>query len=420
MPDLLAELRWRGLVHEATPGLDAHLARGPLTAYCGFDPTAPSLQLGNLVPLMLLQHLQRAGHRPIVLMGGGTGLIGDPSGKRTERPLLSPEELRANLEAQWAQMAGFLDFRADRARLIDNAEWLVPERLVDFLRTVGKHFTINVMLQKESVKARLESGLSFTEFSYMLLQAYDYLELFRRHRCTLQVGGSDQWGNITAGVDLVRRTEGAEVHGLVAPLVTTAAGAKFGKSEAGAIYLDPKMTSPFKFRQFWVNTDDRDVEQYLKLFSLRPREGPDGLDALLRRQAEDPAGRAAQQALAFEMTERVHGRAATDAVTQAASILFGEWDPHRAEADTFVVLAQEIPTAAVGGGATLVDALAGAGLVKSRSEARRQIEQGGIYVNQQRIQDAARTLEAADWLAGGYVLLRKGKKDYALLRRAPA
>ncbi|HSB53933.1 MAG TPA: tyrosine--tRNA ligase, partial [Gemmatimonadales bacterium] len=252
MSDLLAELRWRGLLHEATPGLDAHLARGPLTAYCGFDPTARSLQLGNLVPLMLLHHLQRAGHRPIVLMGGGTGLIGDPSGKRTERPLLPPEELRANLEAQRAQMAQFLDFRDDRALLVDNADWLVPERLVDFLRTVGKHFTINIMLQKESVKARLESGLSFTEFSYMLLQAYDYLELFRRHRCTLQVGGSDQWGNITAGVDLVRRTEGAEVHGLVAPLITMASGAKFGKSESGAIYLDAALTSPYKFHQFWV------------------------------------------------------------------------------------------------------------------------------------------------------------------------
>ncbi len=419
MSDLLAELRWRGLLHEATPGLDAHLARGPLTAYCGFDPTARSLQLGNLVPLMLLQHLQRAGHRPIVLMGGGTGLIGDPSGKRTERPLLPPEELRANLEAQRAQMAQFLDFRDDRALLVDNAEWLVPERLVDFLRNVGKHFTINIMLQKESVKARLESGLSFTEFSYMLLQAYDYLELFRRHRCTLQVGGSDQWGNITAGVELVRRTEGAEVHGLVAPLITMASGAKFGKSETGAIYLDAALTSPYKFHQFWVNTDDRDVGTYLRLFSLRPKDGPEGLDPLLAMHAEDPAKREAQHQLADEMTERVHGTAAMESVVAAAAILFSEWDPHRVKPDAFAVLEAEIPTATLSSeSATLVDAVVAAGLVKSKGEARRQIEQGGIYVNQARATDPNGTLGADDWLAGGHVLLRKGKKDYALVRRA--
>ena len=419
MSDLLAELRWRGLLHEATPGLDAHLARGPLTAYCGFDPTARSLQLGNLVPLMLLQHLQRAGHRPIVLMGGGTGLIGDPSGKRSERPLLPPEELRANLEAQRAQMAQFLDFRGDRALLIDNADWLVPERLVDFLRNVGKHFTINIMLQKESVKARLESGLSFTEFSYMLLQAYDYLELFRRHRCTLQVGGSDQWGNITAGVELVRRTEGAEVHGLVAPLITMASGAKFGKSETGAIYLDAALTSPYRFHQFWVNTDDRDVGTYLRLFSLRPNDGPEGLDPLLALHAEDPAKREAQHRLADEMTERVHGKAALESVVAAAAILFSEWDPHRVKADAFAVLGAEIPTATLSSeSATLVDAVVAAGLAKSKGEARRQIEQGGIYVNQARAKDPNGTLGAGDWLAGGHVLLRKGKKDYALLRRA--
>jgi tyrosyl-tRNA synthetase len=421
MSDLLAELQWRGLLHEATPGLDAHLARGPLTAYCGFDPTAPSLQLGNLVPLMLLQHLQRAGHRPIVLMGGGTGLIGDPSGKRTERPLLSPEELRANLEAQRAQMARFLDFSGDRARLVDNAEWLVPERLVDFLRTVGKHFTINIMLQKESVKARLEGGLSFTEFSYMLLQAYDYLELYRRQRCTLQVGGSDQWGNITAGVELIRRTEGVEVHGLVAPLIATASGAKFGKSEAGAIYLDARMTSPYKFYQFWVNADDGDVGTYLRLFSLRPKHGPDGIDPLLTMHAKNPAKREAQHHLANEMTERVHGKSAMESVVAAVAILFSEWDPRRVKADAFDVLAQEIPTAMVSvDQVTLVDAVVAAGLAKSKSEARRQIEQGGIYLNQERAQDVNRALASADWLAGGHLLLRKGKKEYALLRRGPA
>jgi tyrosyl-tRNA synthetase len=420
MSGLLAELTWRGFVHDATPGLDAHLARGPVTAYCGFDPTAPSLQLGNLVPVMLLQQLQRAGHRPIVLMGGGTGLIGDPSGRRSERPLLSPEELRANLERQRAQLVRFLDFDGDRALLRDNADWLVPARLVDFLRDVGKHFTINLMLQKESVKARLDSGLSFTEFSYMLLQAYDYLQIFEREQCTLQVGGSDQWGNITAGVDLIRRVKGAEVHGLVAPLITTAAGAKFGKSEEGAIYLDPALTSPYKFYQFWVNADDRDVEQYLKLFSLRPRDGAEGIDALMQRHRIEPARREAQHRLASEATERVHGKPVMESVVAASAILFSEWDPQRVAPGAFDVLAREIPTAPVGAidGLALVDALVTVGLVKSKSDARRQIEQGGVYVNQQREMDANRVLGAADLLAGRNVVVRKGKKDYGLLRVA--
>jgi len=418
MTGLLADLQWRGFVHAATPGLEAHLAGGSITAYCGFDPTASSLQLGNLIPLMLLNHFQLAGHRPIVLMGGGTGLIGDPSGKRAERPLLSKDDLRANLERQRAQMGRFLDFTGDRALLRDNAEWLVPAGLVDFLRDTGKHFTINLMLQKESVKARLDSGLSFTEFSYMLLQAYDYLQLFEREQCTLQVGGSDQWGNITAGVDLVRRIKGAEVHGLVAPLITTAAGAKFGKSETGAIYLDPALTSPYKFYQFWVNTDDRDVGTYLKLFSLRPRHSADGIDALLEAHQKDPAKREAQRALANEVTERVHGKPVMESVAAASAILFSEWDPKQVVPGAFDVLAGEIPKATVStvDGLFLVDALVSVGMVKSKSEARRQIEQGGVYVNLQRETDVNRALGAADLLAGRNVLLRKGKKEYGLLQ----
>jgi tyrosyl-tRNA synthetase len=421
MSGLVAELQWRGLLHEATPGLEEHLEhQRPVTVYCGFDPTAPSLQLGNLVPLMLLEHLQRGGHRPIVLMGGGTGLIGDPSGKPGERPLLSLEAARANVERQREQMARFLDFTADRAKFANNADWLEPERLIDFLRTVGKHFTINIMLQKESVKARLEAGLSFTEFSYMLLQAYDYLQLFDREQCTLQVGGSDQWGNITAGIDLVRRARSVEVHGLVAPLITTATGAKFGKSEAGAIYLDPALTSPYKFYQFWMNTDDRDVETYLKLFSLRPKDGPDGIAALMGMQTRHPGHREAQGYLANELTERVHGKDAMESVVAASAILFGDWDPQRAQAGAFDILAQEIPTAAVPRtGVALVDSLVASGLVKSKSEARRQLEQGGIYVNEKR-ETADRPLADGDWLAGGNLLLRKGKKDYALLRVGPA
>jgi len=418
MTDLFAELEWRGFVHHATPGLKTHLAKGPVSAYCGFDPTAPSLQLGNLMPIMLLLQLQRAGHRPIVVMGGGTGLIGDPSGKRAERPLLTPQQITEHVQRMRDQMAQFLDFDPGPAAalLVDNAKWLVPQKLVDFLRDIGKHFTVNVMLQKESVQARLESGLSYTEFSYMLLQAYDYLHLYRKERCTLQVGGSDQWGNITAGVDLIRRLENGEAHGLVAPLVTTAAGAKFGKSDAGAaIYLDPALTSPYKFYQFWVNTDDRDVEGYLKLFTLKAREE---IKQLLVEHQKDAGARTAQRELARDVTERVHGAAAVNGATAVNAILFSDRDPRQVEAGAFDVMAQEIPTSTVTArdGMSLVDALVQVGLVKSKSEARRSIEQGGVYVNQQRVKEVDRTLEPGDWLAGRNVLLRKGKKDYALLR----
>ena len=415
--NLLQELEWRGFVQQATPGLAAHFAKGPVTAYCGFDPTAPSLQLGNLMPLMLLANLQRAGNRPIVLMGGGTGLIGDPSGKAGERPLLSKEQIRENLQRQRDQMARFLQFGAGptAALLLDNARWLGDQKLIDFLRDVGKHFTVNVMLQKESVKARLETGLSFTEFSYMLLQAYDFLHLFRERQCTLQVGGSDQWGNITAGCELIRRVANAEVHALVAPLVTMASGQKFGKTETGAIYLDPQLTSPYKLYQFWINVDDRDVEKYLKLFTLKARSE---IEELAAQQQRDPAGRPAQRALAADVTTRVHGADVLQGVVRASAILFGEEESRSADARVFDILAQEIPTAtAEGADTTIVDAVIQAGLAKSKNEARRAIEQGGIYLNQQRIDDAARTLGPGDWIAGRNALLRKGKKEYALLRK---
>jgi len=416
MPDVFTELEWRGFVQQATPELRAHLASGRRTVYCGFDPTAPSLQLGNLMPLMLLRHLQLAGHRPIVLMGGGTGLIGDPSGKRDERPLLSKEQIRENLHRQRDQMGRLLDFDAKEVRplVLDNADWLVPQRLVDFLRDVGKHFTVNLMLQKESVQGRLDAGISYTEFSYMLLQAYDFLHLFRKERCTVQVGGSDQWGNITAGIDLIRRVEGGEAHGLVAPLVTTASGAKFGKSEAGALWLDPEMTSPYKFYQYWINVDDRDLEGYLKL----SKDGPQGIASLLKNHAKDPGRREAQSVLARDITTLVHGKDAAHNATSVSAILFGEFDPRAVKEGVYDAMAREIPTATVSGNAIpLVDALVQAGLVKSKSEARRQIEQGGIYVNQQREDRVDRELESRDWLAGRNMLLRKGKKDYALLRR---
>ena len=416
MSNLFTELEWRGFVHHATQGIGTHLVEGRRTVYCGFDPTAPSLQLGNLMPIMLLRHFQLAGHKPLVLMGGGTGLIGDPSGKRSERPLLSKDQIRENLQRQRDQMAKLLDFDGPaQALVLNNADWLVKQSLVDFLRDIGKHFSVNIMLQKESVKARLDTGISYTEFSYMLLQAYDFLHLFRERACTIQVGGSDQWGNITAGIDLIRRVDGGEAHGLVAPLVTTASGAKFGKTEAGAMYLDPARTSPYKFYQFWYNVDDRDVEAYLKLFTLLPR--PE-IEAQIKTHKKDPSRREAQGKLAVVVTTMVHGKDAAYNATAVNAILFSDLDPRQVEPTALDLLAQEIPTARVesSDGLSLVDAVVQAGLAKSKSEARRAIEQGGIYVNQQRVKDPAHKIESPDWLSGGSLLLRKGKKDYALLR----
>ena len=421
MSDLFAELEWRGFVQEATRGLAAHLGGGGRTLYCGFDPTAPSLQLGNLVPLMLLRQFQRAGHKPVLLMGGGTGLIGDPSGKRSERPLLSPAEIREHLQRMRDQAARFLDFDPGPAQalVVNNADWLGPQRLIEFLRDVGKHFSVNIMLQKESVQARLGTGLSYTEFSYMLLQAYDFLHLYRRERCTLQVGGSDQWGNITAGIDLIRRIENGEAHGLVAPLVTTATGKKFGKSEAGAVWLDPALTPPYRFFQYWMNVDDRDLERYLKLFTTLSTSGPHGIDSLLASHARDPGRREGQSVLARELTTTVHGEEATENAASVSAILFGDFDPRRAKEAVFRELAREIPTSTVSARELpLVDALVQAGLVKSKSAARRQIEQGGVYMNQERVTEVERHVGGSDWLAGRYVLLRKGKKEYGLLQVA--
>ena len=416
--NVLQELEWRGFVQQATPGLAEHFAKGPVTAYCGFDPTAPSLQIGNLVPLMLLANLQRGGHRPIVLMGGGTGMIGDPAGKPGERQLLSKEQIRDNVHRMRDQAAKILEFGAGptAALLLDNAKWLVEQRVIDFLRDVGKHFTVNIMLQKESVQSRLSTGLSYTEFSYMLLQAYDFLHLFRERQCTTQVGGAEQWGNITAGIELIRRVENKDAHGLVAPLVTMASGQKFGKTEAGAIYLDPKLTSPYKFYQFWMNTDDRDVEKYLKLFTLKSRAD---IDAAMAEHKRNPAGRPGQRALAADVTTRVHGADLLAGVQAASAILFGE-EQAEVHPQVFDILATEIPTVAVEGpadGVALVDLVTRSGLAKSKSEARRSIEQGGIYVNQQRVNDVARMIESHDWIDGRNLLLRKGKKEYALLRR---
>ena len=417
MPSLLAVLTERGLVHDATPGLAERLGTGPITGYVGFDPTADSLHVGSLLPVMLLAWLQRLGGRPIVLVGGGTGLVGDPSGKRGERPMLAEAEIAANAAAIRNQLARFVSFEGgNAARLLDNAEWLRPLNLLDFLRDVGKHFTVNYMLQKESVKARLESGISFTEFAYMLVQAYDFLHLFHTERCELQMGGSDQWGNITAGIELIARRERAVAHGLVCPLLTAAAGGKFGKSEDGNVWLDPAKTSPYRFHQFWLNSDDRDVERLLRLFTFRPLEE---IAAVIARQSADPGRRPAQRLLAEDVTARVHGEATTRRVIAASGILFGDGELRDADADTLAIVAGEVPVvpldrARLDAGVPLVDALVGAGLASSKADARRGLQGNGFSVNGEKLA-AERALGARDLLAGRYIVLQKGRKHFALM-----
>ena len=417
MPSLLAVLTERGLIHDATPALAERLGTGPITGYVGFDPTADSLHVGSLLPVMLLAWLQRLGGRPIVLVGGGTGLVGDPSGKRGERPMLAEAEIAANAAAIRNQLARFVSFEGgNAARLLDNAEWLRPLNLLDFLRDVGKHFTVNYMLQKESVKARLESGISFTEFAYMLVQAYDFLHLFHTERCELQMGGSDQWGNITAGIELIARRERAVAHGLVCPLLTAAAGGKFGKSEDGNVWLDPAKTSPYRFHQFWLNSDDRDVERLLRLFTFRPLEE---IAAVIARQSADPGRRPAQRLLAEDVTARVHGEATTRRVIAASGILFGDGELRDADADTLAIVAGEVPVvpldrARLDAGVPLVDALVGAGLASSKADARRGLQGNGFSVNGEKLA-AERALGARDLLAGRYIVLQKGRKHFALM-----
>jgi tyrosyl-tRNA synthetase len=417
MSDLLTELRARGFVQDVTPGVAERLSRGPITGYVGFDPTADSLHVGNLVPVMGLAWLQRFGGTPIVLVGGGTGMVGDPSGKRTERPMLTVERIDQNTAAIQRQLEHFVRFDGpNAARVRNNADWLRPLGLMEFLRDTGKHFTLSYMLQKESVKSRLETGISYTEFSYMLVQAYDFWHLWTHERCELQMGGSDQWGNITAGTELISRREGAQAHGLVFPLLTTAGGDKFGKSEAGNVWLDPSKTSPYQFYQFWLNTDDRDVERLLRFFTFRPL--PD-IAAMMAQQTADPSKRLAQRQLAEELTARVHGEATTKGVIAASRLLFGGVNLAEAGPEVFQVLAGEIPTVRLATselvGLGVVEALVRAGLASSKGEARRGIQQSGFSLNGSPLADAERALGSEDLLGGNYILLQKGRRSYALL-----
>ena len=409
---LLDELSWRGMVYQHTDGLADALATDSVSAYAGFDPTAASLHVGHLVPVMGLAHLQRAGHRPIALVGGGTGMIGDPSGKTAERQLVSVEEIEKNSRAIEKQLERFLDFSGPKAaRMRDNATWLRPLKAVEFMRDVGKHFTVNYMLAKDSVQSRIEGGISFTEFSYMLLQAYDFLELHRREGVTLQIGGSDQWGNITAGLELIRRVEGKTAHALTMPLVTTASGSKFGKTESGAVWLDAARTSPYKFYQYWINVDDRDAGKYLRLFTLMPRAEIEALDKLL---TSAPEKREAQQALARNMTARVHGEEAGRVAEEVSRVLFGKADPTSLTEPVLRALSEEVPFAESRETPALLDALVTLKLAASKSAARRLVDQGGVYVNGQRASEET-DLAAAKPLAGGYHLIRKGARDYGLI-----
>ena len=419
--DLIAELEWRGLLYDASEGAREALAAGPTTGYIGFDPTAASLHVGSLLPILQLARLQRAGHLPIALVGGGTGLIGDPSGKTQERMLLSIEQVDANLAGIRAQLERFLDFDAPRnaARIVNNADWLRPLELIAFLRDVGKHFTVNYMIAKESVKRRLEGddGISFTEFSYMLLMAYDFVVLFDRFNCTLQMGGSDQWGNITAGMDLIRRLRSGKAQGIVSPLVTTSAGTKFGKSEAGTVWLDPNLTSPFRFYQFWLNVDDRDVIKYLKFFTFKTR---DEIDELARAAAEQPERREAQRSLARTVTAMVHGEDQVARAERAAALLFGE-DLASAALEDVLMVFDDAPSSDVvmpPDGLTVVDLLTATKLAASRSEAVRLVKGNGIYVNNVRSSDERARLTAAQAIGGQVFVLRKGRRDQHLVRIA--
>ena len=425
--NLFDELKWRGLVYDATDGLAEAFERGRVTAYIGFDPTASSLHIGNLLGLVTLARLQRYGHSPVAIAGGGTGMIGDPSGKSQERTLQTLDQINANLAGIRPQLAQFLDFdRPDNpARVVNNADWLATFDLLGFLRDTGKYFTVNYMLQKESVNRRLESadGISYTEFSYLLLQARDFLELFDRFGCTLQMGGSDQWGNITAGIELIRKVRAAKAHGLVTPLVTTASGTKFGKTEAGTIWLAAGRTPVQEFRQFWLNTDDRDVISYLKFFTFLARETIDDLEAQLQRAPEQ---RAAQQVLADQVTTLVHGVEDATRAESANAVLFGATASGGAVdaaqlADSLLAIAGDVPSIAMaasefdGGGVSLVDVVARA-TGASKSEARRLVQQGGVSVNDRKMSDATARLTRGDALDGRAFLLRKGGRQRFVIR----
>jgi tyrosyl-tRNA synthetase len=411
--DLWEELIWRGLVHVSTDAaeLKSLLAGPPITFYCGFDPTAPSLHLGNLVQLLVMRRLQLAGHRPLGLVGGSTGLIGDPR-PTAERTLNDRETVAEWVGYLQAQVSKFLSFEGDNAaRLVNNLDWTAPLSAIDFLRDIGKHFRVGTMLKKDAVSARLNSdaGISYTEFSYQILQGLDFLELYRSYGCVLQTGGSDQWGNLTSGTDLIHRAEGAIAHAIGTPLITNSDGTKFGKSEGNAVWLDPALTSPYAFSQFWLNTDDADVIDRLKIFTFLSRRE---IERLTDAVATEPFRREAQRTLALEVTTLVHGRAATEAALAAAEALFGQGELGALDAATLEAALRELPNTTSTIDAPVLQLLVDTGLTASIGESRRAVDQGGVYVNNVKVQDAALTI-AGLALPGGMVVLRRGKKTLA-------
>ncbi|WP_286967887.1 MULTISPECIES: tyrosine--tRNA ligase [Arsenicicoccus] len=414
MTDILDELQWRGLVAQSTDEAELRqaLEDGPLTVYCGFDPTAPSLHFGNLVQLIALRHLQRAGHRVIGLVGGSTGLVGDPR-PSSERVLKTKEQTAADVERIAVQVRAILAADTDNPPIfVNNLDWTAPISALDFLRDYGKHFRVNQMLKKDAVAARLSSdqGISYTEFSYQILQALDYLELYRQYGCTLQTGGQDQWGNLTAGVDLIGRVEGASVHVLTTPLLTDSSGEKFGKSAGNAVWLDPRMTSPYAFYQYWINVEDASVVKLLKVFTDRTR---DEIAELERQVAEEPFRRTAQRTLAADVTTLVHGPEATAAVQAASEALFGKGDIAALDRQTLLDATAELPGGELSPGDTVVDALVSVGLVASRNEARRALKDGGASVNNAKVSDPEAVLGEQDFLHGRVALLKRGRKSMA-------
>ena len=415
--NLLEDLRWRGLLAQSTD--EAALLESlkkPITLYVGFDPTAPSLHVGNLVVLLVLRRFQLAGHTPIALVGGATGLVGDPSGKNEERTLNSAEIVEGWVNRIRTQVSAFLDFSEakNKAIVVNNLDWTSPLSAIEFLRDIGKHFSVNQMLSKDSVSARLEAGgISYTEFSYQVLQSYDFLELYRRNNCTLQLGGSDQWGNIVAGLDLIRRVEQGSGHALTVPLLTKADGTKFGKTAGGSVWLDPAMTSPYAFFQYWLNTDDKDVINFLKVFSFKSHEE---ITALENAHRENPGLREAHRALARELTALVHSQATTDRVEAAAKALFGQGDLTELDEETLAGALAELPRTTVSKSdaiPTWVDLLAATGVVDSKSAARRIVKEGGAYLNNEKISGEDFAPQKSDFLCGKYAVLRKGKRDLA-------
>jgi len=423
MTDIFHELSWRGLIHQSTDeqGLPNWLQQKSRTLYAGFDPTADSMHVGHLMALMILRRFQRAGHRPIALVGGATGMIGDPSGKSEERNLLSEETLQANVAAMQSQMRAFLDFEGPAAALlVNNYDWMSRFSFLHFLRDVGKHFPVNVMLAKDSVKSRLErtdSGLSYTEFSYMLLQAYDFVYLNEHHGCELQVGGSDQWGNVTAGIDLARRLRGVQLQGITCPLLTKSDGAKMGKTEGGAVWLSPRRTSPYAFYQYWINVDDADAGKCLRFMTELAQEEVLSLDAA---RQENPAERQSQRRLAEELTRLVHGEQGLSTARRATEIFFGAEIAELSDAQLGEIFAdvpsRELPRDRLSAGLNIIDAIVEAGLAQSKGEARRTVQQGGAYVNNRRIDGLDATLTSQNLASQSVMVLRTGKKKYALLR----